>query len=290
MRNVILLHARSDAALAEELVSRNPRVALVCGIDRSAPPGHFGEQFHMAALWSREAALDGLEWVMAEALAHREQPSIIIVVDGVPVPACLARAGQQVRVSPMTDLAALFELLSPHVSAIVEDESDEDLLATRRRSVATAASAAFSIGCGALLAHAASPYGLIPTAATPTFTPTARTVVAQPVVQAEETLPVIEAVETRFESVRAPAASVASSPSIRARFERVKSIAISDMLLAQLAQRADEQAQTLFSAPPVAVAAVAAADVSTVRLASVTDTTPVKMAQSDLATFENSTF
>lgn len=278
MRNVILLHARADAALAEEVVSRNPRLALVSGVDRATPPGRFGEQFHMAALWSREAALDGLEWVMAEALSGRERTSIILVVDGVPLPACLAGAGRQVRVTAMTDISAVFDTVAPRAE-VIEDALDVAAIGGRRRAVATAASAALSIGCGALLAHAASPYGLIPSVATPTFTPTARTAVVDPALDTSQSLPVIEAVEARFEAVRASASDVAASPIVQARFERVKSIAVSDLLLAQLAQRADEQAQAVLSAPK-ASAPVAAADVAPVRLAAVNDPAPIMMAAS----------
>lgn len=288
MRNVILLHARADAALAEELVSRNPRVALVCGVDRMTPPGRFGDQFHMAALWSREAALDGLEWVMAEALAGRERGSLVIVVDGVPLPSCLAAAGLQVRVTPMTDLAALFETVSPRAQS-VDDLIEDSQPIGRRRTVATAATAALSIGCGALLAHAASPYGLIPTAATPTFTPTARLAVAEPTEQKSEALPVIEAVDARVDAVRAAAAEVAASPIVQARFERVKSIAVSDLLLAQLAQRADVQAEAVLSSG-TAAAPVAVAEVSTSRLAALEPTSPIVMAQSDVPSSDRSTF
>lgn len=278
MRNVILLHARANSVLAEEVVARNPRVALTCGIDRVVPPGRFGDQFHMVALWSREAALDGLEWVMAEALSGRESESIVLVMDGVVVPSCLAGVGMQIRISPMTDLAALFESFSPSTESF-EVDIDEERVEGRRRPVAVAATAAFSIGAGALLAHAASPYGLVPTAATPTYTPTAHTAAA-PVVDEAETLPVIEAVDTRFNAVRAAAADVAQSPAVYARFERVKSIAVSDLLLAQMAQRANEQSQSVFSAGSAAPA-IATADVAPVRIAAAEVETPITLALSD---------
>lgn len=279
MRNVILLHARSNAALAEEVVARNSRVALTCGVDRVVPPGRFGDQFHMVALWSREAAMDGLEWVMADALSGRERESIVLVMDGVIVPSCLAGVGMQIRISPMTDLAALFESISPRAE-VFEADLDQARVEGRRRPVAVAATAAFSIGAGALLAHAASPHGLVPTVATPTYTPTARTVAAAPLVATDETLPVIEAVDARFSAVRAAAADVARSPAVYARFERVKSIAVSDLLLDQLAQRANEQSQSLFSAAPAAPV-IATANVAPVRLAVAEVTTPITLALSD---------
>jgi hypothetical protein len=291
MRNVILLHARADADLAEELVSKNRRVALICAIDRATPPGRFGPQFHIAALWTPRAAALGLETVMAESLAGRERESLVIVSQGLTAPPVLASAGLRVMLTAMTDLESVFATAAPRASAEDMDFAVSEAARTvgRRRTVAAATTAALSIGCGALLAHAASPFGLIPSTAEPAFTPMAR-VAHAPALEAAElsaTLPAIEAVVMRADAIRASAAAVAEAPAIRARFERVKSLAVSDMLLAQMSAKASQQAETLFSAAPRA-AQLAAADVAPPAWAG--EAAGAQLAQADLAPELGSTF
>jgi len=292
MRNVILLHARQDAGLAEEFAARNHRIALACAVDRTMSIGRFGPQFQLAVLWTRRAALDGLEWRMADAVGDRELPSFLLVLDNVPVPGCLNDVGVRAAVTAMTDLEDVFRV-APSRSVV---DMDAELAgaaraAGRRRAAAAATTAALSIGCGALLAHAASPHGLIALTAEPTFTPTARIAHApNPVYSSEEALPAIEAVVVRADQVRASAVAVSESPLIRARFERVKSLAISDMLLAQMATRAEAQAQNLFRAAPKAQS-LSAADIAVPeQVLATADDIGVKFALADFAPGLGSTF
>jgi hypothetical protein len=290
MRNVILLHARADADLAEETVSKNRCVALICAIDRSTPPGRFGPQFHMVALWTPRAAALGLESVMAEALAGRERQSLIIVSQGLALPPVLAAAGLRVMLTAMTDLDSVFATTAPRAAAEDMDfaVSEAARIGGRRRSAAAATTAAISIGYGALLAHAASPFGLVPSNAEPTFTPTARVGLA-PSLEASSlsTLPAIEAVVVRADAIRAPAAAISDSPAIRARFERVKSLAVSDMLLAQMSEKANEQSEMLFRAAPSAVQ-LSAAEVAPAPWT--TEPLGVQFAEADLGPAVGSTF
>jgi len=259
MRNVILVHAREDAALAEALASFNPRIALLCAIEPGLSAGRFGPQFHMAALWTRTAAAAGIEFAMADALADRERDSFVVVADASAVPACLAAAGLRLSVRPDSDVVTLFDAIAP--LAVDEggfDEGEADRMA-RRRAAGLATTAALSIGCGALLAHAASPFGLVPTVVSPAFTPTSR--IAPPVAlpaDAARTTAAIETVSARVEQIRAAAAAVNEKPAVRARFQQVKELALSDQLLSQLASRAEAQSAAVFAAAPVARPVVAA--------------------------------
>ena len=292
MRNVILLHARQDAGLAEEFAARNHRIALACAVDRTTSMGRFGPQFHLAVLWTRRAALDGLEWRMADTLTDRELPGFVLVLDGIPVPGCLNQIATRANVTAMTDLDAVFRVEASRPLIDMDAElADAARASARRRTAAVATTAALSISCGALLAHAASPHGLIPISAEPTFTPTARVAHApNPVLSSEESLPAIEAVVVRADQVRASAVAVAESPMIRARFERVKSLAISDMLLAQMATRAEAQAESLFRAAPK-VQTLSAVDVSgPAQVLATTDDIGVKFALADFGPGLRSTF
>lgn len=243
MRKVILLHARQDAQLALNLFGDNADVALICAVDPRAETGRFGPQFHIAALWTANAEAAGLEDLYYAQLADRDAESLILCADGARVPESLQRVAVRTTVHPGGRLDQVFSGLTRATPTIdVVDPLLETERAERRRNVAAFATAALSLGAGALLAHAASPNGLIPASFEPTYTPTSRVSAPAPTPVEEAAVTArIEAVMARVEAFRAKAAEAADAPVVRARFETVRALSVSDALLAQMAARAETQ-------------------------------------------------
>ena len=282
MRNVILLHAREDAVLAEALMAGNPRVALICAVDLSTPPGRFGPQFHLAALWSSRAASARLEWLFADLMVDRDRESILLTADDCPIPTVLRGIGRRVALPRDGEIASLFEVAAPRDAIDVgPDPAIAAARAGRRRSIAAMTTTALSLGCGALLAHAASPHGLIPSTVEPTYTPTARIQPVAPAPAAQASVgAAIDDITVRYELVRAAALQASDAPAVRARFETVQALSVSDAVFAKLAGAAERQAEQVFAvapkAQPLAAASLGAftapswaAPDSTLRLAAV---------------------
>lgn len=221
MRDVVILHARADAQVAERL-GANPRVWVTDAVTANAPIGAFGQKFRLVALWSAAAEAQGLGPTYAALMSGREAPGLLLKVDGTPVPPYLAAIVGVVGAADPDGFEAGLAALAPAPRAQAT---------TPRRSRIdfgrVLAAVAFSLGFGAVLANATqiereqpldAEFGLAPVApaAIPPAAPTARGIDA--VTGGDE----VDAVAARAEALFAKAYTSARTPAAAARSRTVQ--------------------------------------------------------------------
>jgi len=173
MRDVVILHAREQSALASALSADNLQVWMTSELDASAPQGAFGSRFRLVAIWSAAAAAAGLDALYVAQFAGRETPTVLLKADSTPVPPALARAASIIGYADADGLATA---LSPNAPGTHAARKSAPRRVVRDFSRAVAA-VAFSLGFGAVLAHATaveretaldSEFGLAPLEPRPT--------------------------------------------------------------------------------------------------------------------------
>jgi len=155
MRDVILLHANADAALAAAIAAASPRVWISDAVSSDGAAGAFGPRFHMVALWSPAAEAEGLAHVFVRLIEGRERPSIVLAAGGAVVPAALARCAAAIERADAAGLEAAFahESVAAEIAARAKSASSWTIPRALPRALAAAA---LSVGFGAILAHATS--------------------------------------------------------------------------------------------------------------------------------------
>lgn len=213
MRDVVILHARSDAPVAERL-GANPRVWVTDAVTANAPLGAFGQKFRLVALWSAAAEAQGLGPTYAALMSDREAQGLILKVDATPVPAYLAALVGVVGAADQAGLEAGLAAVAP---------APRSAMGQRRRAAIdfgrVLAAIAFSLGFGAVLANATqiertqpldSEFGLAPIV--PEVAPVAAAQTA-PATGGDQ----VDAVAARAEALFAKAYRSASTPAATAR-------------------------------------------------------------------------
>lgn len=218
MRDVVILHARADAPVAERL-GAHPRVWVTDAVTANAPIGAFGQKFRLVALWSAAAEAQGLGPAYAALLSDREAVGILLKADATPVPAYLAALVGAVGHADADGLAAALAAVAPAPRAAAAPSRRARLDLGR-----ILAAVAFSLGFGAVLANATqierdrpldTEFGLAPVA--PELAPSASAVTAA-VSGGDE----IDAVAARAESLFAKAYMSGRSPTAVARAQTVQ--------------------------------------------------------------------
>jgi hypothetical protein len=151
MRDVILLYADADAALAASLAASNARVWITDRLSSSgATGGAFGPRFQLVVIWSAAAEAAGLAPIIQRLIAGRERGAIVLTVGDARAPFALTR---HVDVFNRADSAGLHAALSLDHGTAEAAPRGSRMSSWAPRALAAAA---LSIGFGAVLAQAAA--------------------------------------------------------------------------------------------------------------------------------------
>ena len=217
MRDIVIIHAPADGRIASALAKAHGEVWLTSALDPMAPQGAFGPKFRLAAIWSQAAEAAGLAAVYAALLAGRDRPTVLLRADATPVPPALVGAA---HVTAFAEPAALDAALAAFAQPANGTAPVKPLASpVRMREFGRAiAAAAFSLGFGAILAHAAG-LGRVERYSDAEFGFAPRPIESGAEVLAAAPSPTTDAVAARADALFARAHGVAHSAAARSRAE-----------------------------------------------------------------------
>ena len=215
MRNVIILHAPEDAALAADFVRGHSEIWVASAVSEASAAGAFGPRFRLVAIWSAAAASGGLAPIFTAMFKDRETPSILLKADGAPIPSDLAQAAAMIGRADRTGLStALAD--QPLASSKPPPRFRPFGIDAAARAIAAAI---LSVGFGALLANATAVDRPDALSADFGLAPIERRLEAP--VEAVEPVAADVAVAARAQAMLERAESVARSPAAAARARTV---------------------------------------------------------------------
>ena len=216
MRNVIILHAPSEAAVAADLVLGHSEIWVASAVTEASAAGAFGPRFRLVAIWSAAAAAAGLAPVYEAMFANRDAPSVILKLDETPIPASLANVAAAIGRADLRGLSTALALQGPSDARPTPGERRIGLSAAMRALAAVA----LSLGFGAVLANATAVDRRAALSAEFGFAPVAPRVAA-PAVAPAAPIAADDAVSARAQAMFERAGSVARSPAAAARARTV---------------------------------------------------------------------